>query len=98
MQGIVSNKFMEPTYIGSTSCLLKERLAQHKSKARNSLELNKMEKYMIKYGTESWDISLIGIADCTRKHCKCIEQKFIHHRKPSMNEIAAYSSYNQKLQ
>ena len=53
---------------------------------------------MIQYGTENWEISLIGIANCTRKHSKCIEHKFISYLKPSMNEIAAYESYEKKLQ
>ena len=37
---------------------------------------------MIKYGTENWEISLIGIADCTIKHSKRIEQKFIDYLEP----------------
>ena len=39
---------------------------------------------------KNWDISLIGIANCTRKCSKCIEQKFIDYLKPSMNERSAY--------
>ena len=95
-EGIVSNRCREPTYIGSTSCLLNKRLIQHKAKTRNSLKLNKMEKYVIQYGTENWEISLIGIANCTRKYSKCIEQKFIDYLKPSMNERFAYGTHKEK--
>ena len=77
---------------------IRKRLSQHKSKARNSLKLNKKEKCMIQYGTENWEISLTGIVNCRRNHSKCIEQKFINYLKPSMNEIAAYESYEKKLQ
>ena len=43
------------------------------SKARNSLKLNEKEKYMIHYGTENWDISLIGIANCKNKKYKIVK-------------------------
>ena len=53
---------------------------------------------MIQYDTENWEISLTGIVNCTTNHSKRIEQKFINYLKPSMNEIAAYESYEKKLQ
>ncbi len=64
----ITNKVNDKSYVGFTSQLLKQRINQHKSKAkREGGQSNKFYAALNKYGIENFDISIL-------KKCKNKEE------------------------
>ena len=53
---------------------------------------------MREYGVDNWEIILVKKFTCTRIERFKFEERLINMLFPSLNKIAAYRSYDQKLQ